>query len=179
MAPLPVVKPWRPHIVSRISPHAVKVVPGGIILVSLHAVEFFVLLATLAIYKKGERSLLVFLASPAGFVFLIAFSGLAISIPVIFLHLRSDGRPRTERLAVVLVLNLGSVFLALSTAEVVIRVFAVNTPASPAFANTLLLPRSWEKAAARNRAVLKRASIAAFRLKRADTKAVERPATNG
>ena len=82
--------------------------PNTILLVSFCVLEFPALLAALAIYKKSDRSLLVFLARPAGFVFLIAFTGLAISTVAILRQLKRNRPPGNQRFAVIPILNLGS-----------------------------------------------------------------------
>ena len=141
--------------------HALRlsvVMPSTTLLVSLYVLEFSGLLAAMAIYKKGDRSLLAFSASPAGLVLLLAVVALATSILVIVHTLRTRPSYRARWFATNLVFNLSSVILALAAAEAFIRLFSVSTSAGPMFANTLLLPRSWESVAARNRAILAKAS---------------------
>lgn len=133
-------------------------VPSTILFVSLYVLEFAALLIAMAIYKKGERSFPAFIASPAGFVFLVAVLALVTSTLVIVNLFRSHRPSIKTRFAVLLVLNMFSIVLAAAIAEAVIRVFAVSTPAGTMFANTLLYPRNWERVAAHNRAVLARAS---------------------
>lgn len=98
--------------------------------------------------KKGERLLPAFLATPAGFVLIAAVALLVISISVILRQLRSIPYTWTKWVTAHLVLNLCSVVFVLIIAEVVIRVFAVDSIEAPIFANTVLRPRSWESVAA-------------------------------
>jgi hypothetical protein len=65
---------------------------------------------------------------------------------------------RTRQFSAILVLNLCTVVVMFALTETVVRVFTVSTLAGENFANTLLLPRSWENFAARNRAILAKAS---------------------
>jgi hypothetical protein len=132
--------------------------PSTTLLLYLYVLEFSGLLAAMAIYKKGDRSLLAFSASPAGLVLLLAVVALATSILVIVHTLRTHPSYRARWFATNLVFNLSSVIFALAAAEAFIRLFSVSTSAGPMFANTLLLPRSWESVAARNRAILAKAS---------------------
>jgi hypothetical protein len=128
------------------------------VFVSLYVLEFAAFLAAIAIYKKGDRSLLPFLASYAGFIFLLAILAL-VTAAFVIVHLLRNGFPTgTKHFAKILVLNVWSVALVFAAAEAVIRVFVASTPAGPMFANTPLLPRSWENFAAHNRAILAKAS---------------------
>lgn len=132
--------------------------PSATLLTCLYILEFSLLLTAMAIYKKGERSCLDFLAAQSGRVLLVGLLAVGASTMVIVFYLRRRAPGGARRFGVTLILNLWSVVAGIAAMEVVIRVFAVTTPAGPVFANTLLLPRSWEDVAARNRAILTRAS---------------------
>ena len=140
------------------SPRLAAAVPSATLLVSLYVLEFSALLSGMAIYKRGGRPLLVFLPTHAGFVFIFAALAVASSILVIIHLVRKDVLAGSKQFALTLTLNLWSVGFVLATAEVIIRVFSVSGPAGPMFANTLLLPRSWESFAAHQRAILAKAS---------------------
>jgi hypothetical protein len=141
-----------------IAPGQPVVAPSNVILISLYVLEFSALLTAMAIYKKGERPIQIFLASSAGFVFTFAILASVTSTIVIIYLFRNRVRRQTKQFAMTLILNLWTAILAIGSAEAVMRVFAISTPAGPIFANTLLLPRSWEGVAARNRAILAKAS---------------------
>jgi hypothetical protein len=111
-----------------------------------------------AVHKKGDRSWTALLATLPGLVLIAAVLALAVSGLVVAHTLRAAGRGRLSHVAGILVVNLGSVALAVAGAEALVRAFAVDTPAGPRFAETLLLPRSWSAVAAQNRAILARAS---------------------
>jgi len=124
---------------------------------ALYVLELSAVLVALALYKRGARPPLVFLAAPAGRVVLVAVPAIAASALVIVHQLRRSV-PGRASFAATLTLNLLSVLLMFCTAEGFVRVFATTTPAGPAFAGTLLFPRSWENVAARGRAILRKAS---------------------
>jgi len=128
------------------------------LLVSLYVLEFCALITAMALYKIGDNSFAGFLASHAGFVLLVALFGLGISMIVIAYLFRNALRSGPKRFFLTLVLNLWSVLLVFAATESFIRVFAVSTTAGPMFANTILLPRSWESVAALSRAILVKAT---------------------
>lgn len=125
---------------------------------ALYLLEAAAALLALAFYKKGDRPLSSFLTHPAGIVFLLAAAVLMTTLVVLVRWLRRQPPPRARRLAAPLLLNLVSVGIGFATAEIAIRLLSVKTPEGPVFANTLLLPRSWEALAARSRATLARAA---------------------
>lgn len=140
------------------SPRLTAVLPSAILLVSLYILELAALLSAMAIYKRGDTPLLVFLPTHAGFVFIFAALTVASSIFVIIRLIRKNVLAGAKQFALTLTLNLWSVVFMLAAAELIIRVFSVSAPAGPIFANTLLLPRSWESFAAHQRAILAKAS---------------------
>ena len=124
------------------------------LLVALWFVEGSALLLALALYKRGNHPLAAFVRSPAGAELIAAAIALAASAVWVGLVARRD----RAQIAPSLALNLASIALAAGAAELVIRLFAVETPDGPSFANTRLLPRSWDATAARNRSTLARAA---------------------
>jgi hypothetical protein len=126
---------------------------GNQLLLALWAVEGSALVAALAIYKKGAHPLGSFLLTPAGETLVAAAVAFAVaSLWGVLLVQRNRAQ-----LGPSIALNLASVALAASAADITIRLLSVETPEGPMFANTLLLPRSWEAIAARNRDALARA----------------------
>jgi len=124
------------------------------LLIALWIVEGSALFAALGLYKRGDHPLPVFLGSPAGEAFVAAVVGLAVSaLWVLFLV-----RLERSQIAAILALNLASVALAAGAAEIAIRLSSVDTPEGPVFADTHLLPRSWEALAAHHRNALARAA---------------------
>lgn len=125
---------------------------------SLWVLELSLLLIFMAINKKGDKALLAFLYGSSGTVFVAGVFLLVLSIIVILSLVRNGLRSHPKSMSAAFALNVWSVVLVIVVSEVLIRVFAVNTPAGPEYANTLLLPGKWEKVAARNRAILAKAS---------------------
>ena len=120
--------------------------------------EFGVLLGGLAVYRKGERSIGAFLAGPAGWACAGAFLIVATMCVVIAYHVRTHSAPRARWFSVAVLSSFCSVGMAVAGGEVVARLAASNDADGPVLASTRLLPRSWESVAARNLAVLARAS---------------------
>src|SRR4029077_5923404 len=116
-------------------------------------------LTAMTIYKKSESPFTAFLASRAGFIFLVAVLALVISSLVVVYQVRSRFLYNTKQVVATVVLNIWSVLLLLLTAEIVIRAFTVNTPEGPMFAGRLVLPRSWVATAARNQSSLAKALV--------------------
>ena len=63
------------------------------ILICLYVLEFSPLLTTMAIYKKGERPMLVFLAGPAGFVFIVPVPAV-VTFNIVIMYLCRKHRAR-------------------------------------------------------------------------------------
>lgn len=112
----------------------------------------------MAIHKKGEKPFLAFVSGSSGIVFVIGVLATLTSAIVIFGLLRNRFSSHAKWLSATFVLHIWSVGLVFLVFEAVIRVFAVNTPAGPVFADTPLLPQRWENVVARNRAILAKAS---------------------
>ncbi|MGH9888041.1 MAG: SGNH/GDSL hydrolase family protein [bacterium] len=127
------------------------------LLTALFAAEGAVAVIALALYKKGERPLLQFVRAPAGLVLVAALVVAAVSIVFVVSRFRRS-RETPAVFVATLLLNLLWVGLALGTAEISIRALTVSTPAGESFAGTVLLPKSWDNLARRNRDVLARAA---------------------
>jgi hypothetical protein len=132
-------------------------VHGTRLLLSLFVAELAALLAAMALCRRGDRSLQAFLTAPSGL-------GLAVAVLLLvgatLLVVREIYRLRAgpRRLVATIALNLWAVILAFGGAEAVVRVFAIDTPEGLVFASASLPPKSWERVAARNRAVWQQAS---------------------
>src|SRR5262245_13773383 len=90
-------------------------IPAAVALTCLYALEFSVLLASIAIYKKSDRPLQAFLGSQAGVIFLLAVLASVISALVIVHLLRNAAPPKKKHFSGILVLNLCSIILMLVT----------------------------------------------------------------
>ncbi len=130
------------------------------LLVGLYVVEFCAAVAVLTLQRRGDRTLLSFLAGPAGWVCVAALVALAASVLGLAYLVRGVAPPRGRRLAVPLVVNLVSLALVSGVAEALVRALATPTIQGPVVMGTVLLPHRWEEVAARSRALLDDASAA-------------------
>lgn len=113
-------------------------------------------LATLlmALHRLGERPVLTSIGSPPGLLGLSALAGVLISVGLILrCFLRSS---QAKAVAFTALLNLVSVAIGLTTAEVAIRVFSRWDLDQPVFLGTRLGPRDWTSLSAHNRDELRR-----------------------
>jgi hypothetical protein len=131
--------------------------PGALPLL-LYALESLFLLTAVAAYKKAGRPLHVFLTTWSGRAAVVGVLALVAVLFILFRGLRQHQDWKRSLLPVA-ALNVFSIALALASSEIMIRVFAVDSLQGPTFAGTLLLPRSWEKLAARNRAILQKSAV--------------------
>jgi hypothetical protein len=123
------------------------------LLVALYALEFWLGLLALALYRLGDRALLPSLGSfPAQLAIASAFLALA-SVVVILARLR--GR-RAARAGPTLALNLVGVGLAFGAAEGTVRLLARPGPDAMTLFGETLLPRSWQAVVLRHEAILAR-----------------------
>lgn len=129
----------------------------GVFVCCLYAVELWLVLAFVALYKKGDRTLAAFANSRSGVFVILAVAGFAVTSAVAVLAARR-GRLRPRWISTMSLLNVLSLSIAFVTAEVAIRVLSVDSVEGPRFAGTLLLPREWERIAMVTRATLARAS---------------------
>src|SRR5262245_18644770 len=131
--------------------------PGALPLL-LYAFESLLLLTAVAAYKKAGRPLQVFVTTWSGRAALCGALALVAVLVILIRGLRQ--RQDWQRsLLPVAALNVFSIALACASSEIMIRAFSVDSIQGTSFAGTLLLPRSWEKLAAHNRAVLQKASV--------------------
>ncbi len=121
----------------------------------LYFLEFASVIILLAFYKKEDRSLSAFLPTPAGRVLVLGACGFGAAILLLLLVLRVPRR-RQQFLAT-LALNVGVLALLFVVAEVTLRALTTQRPAGQFFGETVLLPKSWAREAARNRAILREA----------------------
>lgn len=130
----------------------------SLFLVSLYAAELAVLLMALALNKKGERSVTTWIATAPGVAFAIGLLVLlAASVWIGREYVRSS-RAAARRLGLVVAMNLITVALIMIPLDIALRVLARATPDAPSIGDTLLLPRSWERARTHNLAIVQKAS---------------------
>jgi hypothetical protein len=131
-------------------------IPAGssFVLGCVYVVEACALVVALMLHRQGDRPLRAFVAAPAGLVGIAALLGVTAAVVALVYGIRRLPPPRFRRLAVPLVVNVGSVLLVLGVAEAIVRALAVTTIQGPVVAGTVLLPYRWEEVAARGRAAL-------------------------
>lgn len=130
----------------------------SLFLVSLYAAELAVLLMALALNKRGERSVTTWIATAPGVAFAIGLLVLlAASVWIGREYVRSS-RAAARRLGLVVAMNLITVALIMIPLDIALRVLARATPDAPSIGDTLLLPRSWERARTHNLAIVQKAS---------------------
>ena len=123
----------------------------------LYALEAALLLVALTMYKRAGRPLPEFVGTPAGHMMLL---GLCATVGLGLLTIGALFNPsRRRQFLPTLALNLGVLIVLFAVAEMVIRSLVSQTSAGPAFGDTILLPRSWESESARNREILRQATL--------------------
>src|SRR5215813_9415939 len=127
-------------------------------LACLYVVELAALLSALALQRRGDRSLTIFLASPAGWIGMAGLLALAVSVVVLVALARRVPAPRGRHLAGAIVINLCSVTLAFGVAEALVRLLATSTIQGTVVGRTVLVPHRWADVVARSRAALERAA---------------------
>jgi hypothetical protein len=115
---------------------------SGLTVGALYAIEALATVIGAAMYKRGDRSLLLFLRSGSGSALLLALIALIVSVVVLTVHLSRSASSRSTFVST-LGWNACSIALMYATAEVAIRLLVTRTPSGPVFASTLLLPRDW------------------------------------
>lgn len=133
-----------------------RISPDIALLTWLYLAELCLGIVTISLHKKGERPFFAFATAPAGAGFLLATAMLVVAAGAIVSHARR--RRDTSPFAAVTLMNVLTVSAMLVLGETAIRVFTVTTPAGPAFANTVLLPKDWTAVSARHRATLAQAA---------------------
>ncbi len=126
---------------------------------ALYAVEASGLGLAMALHRMGDRSLPAFLASRAGILCGVALAMLVVS-SILIIHRYHSSRVSgwvPFRLAVTM--NLVTVIVLLTLAELGFRVLSLQTPQGLVFLDTPLLPREWKEEVARNQQILRKASL--------------------
>ena len=129
-----------------------------LLLVSLYAAEFFLLIMALAIHRLGDRSLASSIGSQPGIVFVLALIAFVAASAMIARRYLLSRRSASRGFGFTVAMNLITVALIFIPVEIALRMLSRSTSDTEVFVSTVLLPRSWEKAAAANREVLDKAS---------------------
>jgi hypothetical protein len=133
--------------------------PDVPLLISLYVLEASALVALVASYKKGARSVLASLPSPSGVIFLVAGLALLSAAAIGVWRYRTWARRGPRRFGLTVVLNLLPVLVFLAAGELTIRMLSRPTPRGPMFMRTALPPWQWSDIVALNETLLEQASL--------------------
>jgi hypothetical protein len=129
-----------------------------LLLLAFYVAELAFVLAALSLYKKGDRSLSTWMSSTPGIAFCVAIIlliGALTWLCIQWIRRRNSG---SRWFALMMAMNIITVGLMVIPFEVAIRLLARDTPDGKAVFQTVLLPRSWDKATTHYRQVLQKAS---------------------
>jgi hypothetical protein len=115
---------------------------------ALLVLEACVVILAMGMYKKGDRSLDVFVASRAGAACVVALAGIVVALVVIVVRYRLEVANRGRGVRLALALNLMFVAAALATLEGMVRMASVRSSGDTTFMGMRLLPRDWNEVAA-------------------------------
>jgi hypothetical protein len=130
-----------------------------VLLVSLYAAEFFLLIMALAINRLGDRSLASSLGSTPGIGFVVALLAFLAAAAIIARRYQLSRRLDRRGFVFTAAMNLITLALMFIPAEIALRLLSRGTSDTAIFLDTVLLPRSWETTAAINRQILDKASF--------------------
>ena len=129
-----------------------------LLLASLYAAEFFLLVMALAIYRLGDRALASSLGSTPGIAFVVALLAFLTAVAIIARRYRLSRRLGSRSFVFTAAMNLITVALIFIPAEIAVRLLSRDASDTAIFLERRLAPRNWEKAAAINREIFERAS---------------------
>ena len=129
-----------------------------LLLLSLYAAEFFLLLMVLAIYRLGDRSLASSLDSTPGIGFVVALLAFLAAAAIIARRYLLSRRLDSRSFVFTAAMNLITVALIFIPVEFAVRLLSRSASDTAIFLNTVLAPRNWEKAAAINWEIFDKAS---------------------
>src|SRR5262245_45274320 len=131
--------------------------PGALPLL-VYALETLLFLTAVAAFRKSDRPLQVFLTTWSGRAALVGALALVAVLVILIRGLRQNQDWKRSLLPVA-ALNVFSIALLFGSSEITIRMCSADSRYGTTCGGMLLLPRSWEKLAARNRAVLQKAAV--------------------
>lgn len=127
-----------------------------VLLLALYVFQFSLVLFALLLYKKGDKSVITWIAAYPVFL----FGGGVVMGAALAAIVREFRRFRAERrreLYLTAAMNIVTVVGFAVVVELSVRLFCQATPRGQAFIGTPLLPHSWETVALHYRNILKRA----------------------
>jgi hypothetical protein len=129
-----------------------------LLLLSLYAAEFFLLVMALAVYRLGDRALASSLGSTPGIGFVVALLAFLAAAAIIARRYRLSRRLDSRSFVFTAAINLITVALIFLPVEIAVRLLSRSAADTTLFLGTVLAPRNWEKAAAINREIFDNAS---------------------
>jgi len=125
-----------------------------ILLAALFLAELSIVVMSISMYMRGDRSFDIFLSSNPGVVFLLAIAGVLLSGAVIFHQYLVRKRSQLHHYRMVVAMNLITVFLSLATIELTLRAVSRSTSQGVKLLSIELLPKHWEQIALHHRRLL-------------------------
>jgi hypothetical protein len=132
------------------------------VLVAMYCVEAAVLLASMILYKHGDRPWALLLTGRHGIPFVASVVIVASASAYAIYRFRRVGAAPRRQLWMTVWMNAVSVAILIVTGEGAIRLWARQTPRGLAAGSTLLLPYSWDAVVARNRQLLEDAEAVGY-----------------
>jgi hypothetical protein len=132
---------------------------GDLLLLAMfYLAEFALALIAVSAHKKGDRPLVMWIGSTPGIAFCVGTILLIATLTWLSLQWKKRRSSGSRRFGFVLAMNLITVTLIVIPLEVAVRLLARDTADGKVLFQTVLLPRSWEKAKTHYRQVLQKAS---------------------
>jgi len=129
-----------------------------LLLASIFFLEFSVAVIAMALYKKGERPLAVFLSSKPGMLFLMTIGAFLIAGSLIIYQYFANKRSQSSHFRLVVAMNIVTVMLILITAEMATRILSRSSREGEKLGNTVLLPKNWHTVTLHNQKLLSKAA---------------------
>lgn len=125
-----------------------------ILLAALFLAEVSIVVMSMAMYMKGDRSFEIFFSSNPGVVFLVAIVGVLLAGVGIGHQYLVRKRSPLHHYRLVIAMNCITVFLSLATAELTLRALTHSVSQGERLLSIELLPKQWEKIALHYRRLL-------------------------
>ncbi len=129
-----------------------------VLLLSLYAAQLAVVLIGLSLHKLGERPIATWQLSSAGVALLAAVVLLSAALVLIGRAYLKHARSTARSFGFTVAMNLVTLALVVIPLEAGLRWLSRKTPDTAVFADTVLLPRSWESATKHYRKVAQKPS---------------------
>ena len=129
-----------------------------VLLLSVWALQLSIFLIALALYKKGDRSILEYLSASAGLFLLAGLTILLFSGMIVFQQYRNSRRGGSKEFVLTVAMGIATGVGAIGVGEAALRIGTTATPQGQALMGMPLLPLSWSKVVEHNQGLLRRAA---------------------